>query len=83
MSDRTLAQYADLLRNDFAAFAQRAFAELHGTKEFKPNWHIDYADTIIRRFAKVYDIKARHVESGQSFEDIACAREVDLGEDHA
>lgn len=36
MTDRTLTQYADLLRNDFAAFAQRAFAELHGTKSSNP-----------------------------------------------
>lgn len=41
MSDRTLAHYADILRNDFVAFAERAYRELYPGKEFEANWHIE------------------------------------------
>lgn len=41
-----------------------------------------YADTIIRRFEKVYALKAKHFESGDIFEDVARARGIDLGPDH-
>lgn len=41
MSDRTLARYTDILRNDFLAFAQRAFLELEPAKTFESNWHIE------------------------------------------
>lgn len=41
MSGRTLSQYADILRGDFAAFAHRAYRELNPGKPFESNWHID------------------------------------------
>lgn len=41
MTDRTLTQYTDILRADFAAFTHRAFLELYGSKTFKFNWHIE------------------------------------------
>lgn len=34
-----------------------------------------YADTIIRRFEKVYGLKAKRADTGQSFEEVAQARE--------
>ena len=37
-----------------------------------------YVDTIIRRFEKVYDLKAKLAEGGQSFGDVARTRGVDL-----
>ena len=33
--------YAEILRNDFAAFVHRAFQELYPQSRFIPSWHID------------------------------------------
>lgn len=41
MSDRTLTQYGEILRNDFAAFVQRAFPEVKASEPFQYNWHIE------------------------------------------
>ena len=41
MSDKTLQHYANILRGDFASFAQRAFRELYPARTFENNWHID------------------------------------------
>lgn len=41
MSDRTIDHYAEILRSDFASFAQRAFRELYPARTFENNWHID------------------------------------------
>lgn len=49
-------------------------AEKTGRKGYGIEIDPHYADTIIRRFAKVYDLSARHVKSGQSFDDVANAR---------
>jgi len=47
--------------------------------EFEPH----YVDTIIRRFEKVYGLKARHFGSGEILEDVARARAVPLETDNA
>jgi len=36
----TLDKYGELLRNDFVAFAHRAYLELH-QREFEASWHIE------------------------------------------
>jgi predicted phage terminase large subunit-like protein len=41
LSARTLAQYADILRNDFVAFGHRAFRELNGGTPYLGNWHLE------------------------------------------
>lgn len=41
MSDRTLAHYAEILRNDFGAFVDRAFPEIKADEPFQFNWHIE------------------------------------------
>jgi predicted phage terminase large subunit-like protein len=41
MTDRSLQQYAELLRNDFVGFAQRAFPEVYPGEQFESNWHIE------------------------------------------
>jgi len=38
LSDRDLAEYQALLRADFAAFAELAFAELNPRTEFAMHW---------------------------------------------
>ena len=46
------AEYDALLRDDFAAFAQRAFHELYPRSQFLMNWHIR---VIAARLAAVRD----------------------------
>lgn len=41
MRDRALEKYAEILRNDFAAFTHRAYVELRGTRSLDFNWHFD------------------------------------------
>jgi predicted phage terminase large subunit-like protein len=41
VSDRRLERYAEILRNDFAAFAHRAYLELYPDKAYESNWHIE------------------------------------------
>lgn len=41
MRNRTLNQYATILRNDFAGFVHRSFLELNASTQFQHNWHID------------------------------------------
>ncbi len=53
-------------------------AEKTGRKGYGIEIDPHYADTIIRRFLKVYDLEARHAQTGQSFEDIARERGISM-----
>src|SRR5215472_6646578 len=41
IEDLTLAQYEAALREDFATFVARCFADLNPPAEFAPNWHLE------------------------------------------
>lgn len=41
MLERTSAQYAEVLRNDFYGFIHRSFLELNPQTPFLPNWHVE------------------------------------------
>lgn len=41
MAEHAVSHFAELLRNDFAAFAHRAFLELYPSRAFESNWHIE------------------------------------------
>jgi 16S rRNA G966 N2-methylase RsmD len=56
-------------------------AEKTGRKGYGIEIDPRYVDTIIRRFAKVYDLNARCTETGKNFEDVAQERGVDLESD--
>ena len=52
MSARTLAQYADILRNDFVAFSHRAFREVNGATPYLGNWHVEVMAERLERVRK-------------------------------
>src|SRR5476649_282305 len=61
--------YADILRNDFAAFVDRAFRELNPGARFRPNWHIDLMAEqleLVRRGRSkrvIFNLPPRHLKS--------------------